>query len=65
MPELFLRANRPNVHHVLQASELHDNMVAVHPFADGNGRTARLLMNYDLLRHGFPHVIVPVERRPE
>jgi Fic family protein len=62
---LIERANQTNVHPVLQAAELHYNLVAVHPFADGNGRTSRLLMNYHLLRHGFPHVIVPVERRPE
>jgi Fic family protein len=65
MPELCARANQAGIHPVLQAAELHYNLVAVHPFADGNGRTARLLMNYHLLRHGFPHVIVPVERRPD
>jgi Fic family protein len=45
-------ANLKGVHPVLQAAELHYNLVAIHPFADGNGRTARLLMNYHLLRHG-------------
>jgi hypothetical protein len=49
------------VHPVLQAAELHYNLVAIHPFADGNGRTARLLMNYNLLRHGYPHTIVEVD----
>lgn len=56
-------ANRQGVHPVIQAAELHYNVVAVHPFNDGNGRTARLLMNLHLLRRGFPHAIVPVERR--
>ena len=32
---------------------------------DGNGRTSRLLMNLDLMRHGFPAIVVPVERRLE
>ena len=54
-------ANRPSLHPVLQAAELHSNFVAVHPFGDGNGRTARLLMNLHLLQRGFPHAIVPVE----
>lgn len=62
---LLALANRPGVHPALQAAELHYNFVAVHPFGDGNGRTPRLLMNLHLLRHGFPHAIVPVERRAE
>lgn len=49
----------------LQAAELHYNVVAVHPFYDGNGRTARLLMNYHLLRHGFPHAVIEVGERTE
>lgn len=40
-------------------------LVAIHPFADGNGRTARVLMNYLLLREGYPHTIIEVERRSE
>ncbi|MFQ9868618.1 MAG: Fic family protein [Bilophila wadsworthia] len=31
----------------------------IHPFKDGNGRTARLIMNFELMRAGFPTVIVP------
>jgi Fic family protein len=49
----------------LQAAELHYNLVAIHPFRDGNGRTARLLMNYHLLRHGYPHAIIEVGDRAE
>ena len=41
--------------------EAHYRLVAIHPFADGNGRTARLLMNLLLLREGYP----PVAVRPE
>lgn len=58
-------ANRGGVHAVLQAAELHYNVAAIHPFSDGNGRTARLIMNYHLLRHGFPHVIIDVTQREE
>ena len=46
VPKLLELANRPGVHPAVQAAELHYNFVAVHPFGDGNGRTARLLMNY-------------------
>jgi Fic family protein len=41
--------------------DAHYRLVAIHPFADGNGRTARLLMNLLLLREGYP----PVAVRPE
>ncbi|WP_303070347.1 Fic family protein [Bilophila wadsworthia] len=37
----------------------------IHPFKDGNGRTARLIMNFELMRAGFPTVIVPVDARPD
>jgi Fic family protein len=43
--------------------DAHFRLVAIHPFADGNGRTARLLMNLLLLRGGYPPVAVrPVDR---
>jgi Fic family protein len=45
----------------LGAFEGHFRLTAVHPFSDGNGRTARLLMNLMLIRHGYP----PVAVRPE
>jgi Fic family protein len=41
--------------------DAHFRLVALHPFADGNGRTARLLMNLLLLRGGY----APVAVRPE
>ena len=46
-----------------QAFEAHFKLTAIHPFADGNGRTARLLMNLLLLRGGYPPVAVrPADR---
>jgi Fic family protein len=41
--------------------EGHFRLTAIHPFTDGNGRTARLLMNLQLLRSGYP----PMAVRPE
>lgn len=41
------------VHPVLIAAYLHDELVRIHPFIDGNGRTSRLLMNLYLLQHGY------------
>lgn len=65
LPSLLNLANRADIHPVLQAAELHYNVVAVHPFTDGNGRTARLLMNHHLLRRAYPHVVIEVEERAE
>ena len=53
------------LHPVELAARTHGDFVKIHPFLDGNGRTARLLMNLDLLRRGFPVIILPVERRLE
>ena len=41
------------MHPVIVAAEMHEKLVTIHPFIDGNGRTARLLMNLILLQHGF------------
>ncbi|MFL5807173.1 MAG: Fic family protein [Roseiflexaceae bacterium] len=51
------------IHPVERAARLHADFVKIHPFVDGNGRTARLLMNLDLLKAGFPAVVLPVEQR--
>jgi Fic family protein len=43
----------------------HRRLVDIHPFNDGNGRTARLLMNLMLIRGGYPPVAVRPEDRLE
>lgn len=46
------------------ATSLHYQLVHIHPFMDGNGRTARLLMNFVLIMHGYPPaVILNVDRK--
>ena len=50
-------------HPIERAARLHVDFVGIHPFVDGNGRTARLLMNFELMRSGFLPVIIPVEQR--
>ena len=37
----------------IRMAEMHEKLVTIHPFIDGNGRTARLVMNLILLRHGY------------
>ncbi|MBW9278106.1 Fic family protein [Bacteroides fragilis] len=49
----FKQMEAEDVHPVLIAAYLHDELVRIHPFIDGNGRTSRLLMNLYLLRHGY------------
>jgi Fic family protein len=51
------------LHPVESAARLHVDFVGIHPFVDGNGRTSRLLMNFELMRRGFLPVIIPVENR--
>lgn len=51
------------LHPVIRAAQLHVDFVKIHPFVDGNGRTARLLLNLELLKAGFPAIVLPVEKR--
>jgi len=48
---------------LLAAAAAHTWFVTVHPFIDGNGRVARLLMNLMLMRHGYPIAIIAKEDR--
>ncbi|MEI6757702.1 MAG: Fic family protein [Chlorobium sp.] len=45
---------RLSLHPVTLAAELHERLATIHPFIDGNGRTARLIMNLVLLGAGYP-----------
>jgi Fic family protein len=47
-----------SLHPVEYASIAHYRFVSIHPFRDGNGRTARLLMNLLLIRAGYPIVVI-------
>jgi len=52
-------------HPVRVAAEAHFKFVSIHPFVDGNGRTARLLMNLILIMHGYPMAVIRNEDRAE
>lgn len=43
---------------IVEAAQLHYAFILIHPFDDGNGRVARLLTNYVLMKHGYPPIIV-------
>ncbi len=47
-------------HPVEFAARLHEGLVTIHPFVDGNGRAARLLMNLALLQAGYNITIIPL-----
>lgn len=41
-----------------RATNLHMSLINIHPFSDGNGRTARLIMNYELIKNNYPPVLI-------
>lgn len=57
--ERWIKTQRHNYHPVEFAALLHLKFVTIHPFIDGNGRTARLLTNLALIQKGYLPVIVP------
>jgi Fic family protein len=54
-----LAALKKKTHPVEYAALIHLELVTIHPFQDGNGRTARLLMNLALLQAGYVITIIP------
>ena len=67
MEEFVSEVNRvkDKLHPVLLAAFAHRKLVDIHPFVDGNGRTARLLMNMVLLNKGYPIANIPPILRME
>lgn len=55
--------NRELVHPVELAAKFHTKFTTIHPFADGNGRMARLLMNYILQSEDYPFTNIPLKKR--
>jgi len=50
-------------HPVVRATLLHGEFVKIHPFIDGNGRTSRLLLNFELIKNGYTPIIIKNEDR--
>jgi len=67
MNEFFhwMSTQEKQMHPVEFAAKAHKGFVFIHPFVDGNGRVARLLMNLCLLRHGYTLAIIPPVLRGE
>lgn len=66
--ELFIQwyeGKAQKLHPIERACLVHAIFVKIHPFIDRNGRTARLLLNLELMKTGYPPVVVKKEKRSE
>lgn len=48
-----------------RAARVHGEFVKIHPYIDGNGRIARLLLNLELMKSGYPPIVIRNNRRVE
>ena len=66
MEQLMLNYDEWKFYHpIIKASLLHGELVKIHPFIDGNGRTSRLIMNLVLMKYGYIPVIIKKEDKLE
>lgn len=66
MDDFFTWLKGKNTDHpAIIAADAHYKLVRIHPFVDGNGRTARLLMNLLLMQAGYPITVIGNDRREE
>lgn len=56
-------ARTGQMHPIMRSAELHTRFVKIHPFVDGNGRTGRLLLNFELMKAGYPPAVIRKEDR--
>jgi Fic family protein len=52
------KIQKNKMHPIILAAEMHERLVSIHPFIDGNGRTSRLIMNFILLQNGYTLAIL-------
>lgn len=66
MEKLICRYEKWDKYHpLIRAALIHSEFVFIHPFIDGNGRTARLLMNFEAMKNGYLPIIIKKEFRNE
>ncbi len=64
MEKLIINYDEWDKYHPMgRAALLHGELVKIHPFIDGNGRTSRLIMNMELMRSGYVPVIIKKDNR--
>ena len=62
---LWYRSNKKEYHPVVVSAHMHTIFESIHPFVDYNGRTGRLLLNFILMKSGFPPIAIAYRRRAE
>ena len=67
MESLFtwMKENQGKIHPLLLSCIFHYEFVFIHPFKDGNGRMARLMMNYVLISSGYLPLSIPLKYREQ
>ena len=60
---LWYRNEANELHPIERATILHGEFVKIHPFLDGNGRTSRLLLNFELMKNSYPPIIIEKSER--
>lgn len=55
--------NDKSIHAVIIAAIFHYKFISIHPFDDGNGRVARILMNLILMQNGYPPIVIKTEAK--
>lgn len=61
---LFTQLHQATGHPVEVGAEMHAQLMGIHPFVDGNGRTGRLVLNLWLISHGYLPTLLEPEDRP-
>ena len=63
MNDFIVWLQKTQKHTLEVAADAHLKLVTIHPFVDGNGRTARLLMNLLLIQAGYPPAVIENAKR--
>ncbi|KZX10967.1 Fic family protein [Methanobrevibacter filiformis] len=65
LEEFYKTLKKNDYNNIAIAAYTHGEFVKIHPFIDGNGRTSRIIMNYQLIKSGFLPISIKVEDKSE
>ncbi len=63
--ESWYKKNKKRYHPIVLAAVVHNQFENIHPFADGNGRVGRILLNNILIKHNYPPINIKFKHRRE